>query len=83
MKYEKITDQTIINKLYRPGKVQDQILNFHQSDDRVRKFIFEKGEYLDVRSSQSSFTACLKRMELGHVIKARILEVNLYLIKIL
>ena len=83
MKYEKITDQTIINKLYRPGKVQDHILNFHQSNDRVRKLIFEKGEYLDVRSAQSSFAACLKRMNMGHAIKARILEGNLYLIKIL
>ena len=51
MRYETVTNLSTVNKLYRPGRVQEQILDFHNSDDRIRKLIFEEGEYASVRSA--------------------------------
>lgn len=82
MKYETINDQSIINKLYRPGKVQAQILDFHTSDDRIRRLIFEEGEYTCVKSAQTSFINAIKALNLKGSICARVLIGELYLIKL-
>lgn len=82
MKYETINDQSIINKLYRPGKVQEQILDFHDSEDRIRKLIFEEGEYTCIKSAQTSFINAIKALNLKGSICARILAGNLYIIKL-
>ena len=82
MKYETINDQSIINKLYRPGRIQEQILDFHDSDDRIRKLIFEEGEYTGVKSAQTSFIHAIKALNLKGSICARVLAGNLYIIKL-
>lgn len=82
MKYETINDQSIINKLYRPGRIQEQILDFHDSDDRIRKLIFEEGEYTCIKSAQTSFINAIKALNLKGSICARVLAGNLYIIKL-
>lgn len=82
MKYETINDQSIINKLYRPGRIQEQILDFHESDDRIRKLIFEEGEYTSIKSAQTSFINAIKALNLKGSICARVLAGNLYIIKL-
>lgn len=82
MRYETVTDLPTVNKLYRPGRVQEQILDFHKSDDRIRKLIFEEGEYTSVRSAQSSFINAINSLKLFGSMRARILAGELYLIKL-
>jgi predicted ribosome quality control (RQC) complex YloA/Tae2 family protein len=82
MKYETINDQSIINKVYRPGRIQEQVLDFHNSDDRIRKLIFEEGEYTGIKSTQTSFIHTIRNLNLKGSICARVLAGELYLIKL-
>lgn len=82
MRYETINDMSIVNKFYRPGRVQEQILDFHKSDDRIRKLIFEEGEYTCPRSAQTSFINAIKSLNLKGSICARVLAGELYIIKL-
>ena len=82
MKYETVNNLSIINKLYRPGRVQEQVLDFHNSDDRIRKLIFEEGEYTCIKSAQTSFINAIKPLNLKDSICARVLAGELYIIKL-
>ena len=75
-----VSDMETINKLYRPGKVQKDVILFHESSDRVWRMNFEPFEYKDVRSAQTSYHNAIKR--LGMNMRARILDGKLYLIKL-
>lgn len=80
MKYEKITDENIINKLYRPCKVQKIVMEFHDSPDKVWRLSFKSHEYGNTRTAQTSYSHAIK--SLGYRMKARILDGKLYLIKL-
>lgn len=79
MTHEKITDPNIINKLYRPCKVQKHVIAFHESEDDVWRLKFASGEYHSTRAAQTSYSHAIKT--LGFSMKARILDGELYLIK--
>lgn len=82
MRYETISDMSIINKFYHPGRVQEQALDFHKSDDRIRKLIFEESEYTNTKSAQTSFINAIKSLNLKGSICARVLAGELYIIKL-
>lgn len=82
MRYETVTNLPTVNKLYRPGKIQEQILDFHNSDDRIRRLIFEEGEYSSTKSAQTSFINAIKSLNLKGSICARVLAGELYIIKL-
>lgn len=80
MKYEKVNDPAIFNRLYRHTRLQSAITEFWKSPDRAVKCVFNPGEYVNAKSAQASFCHCIKR--LGYRMKARILNGELYLIKL-
>lgn len=81
MRIEKITDQELVHKLYRTGKIQRTLLEFHSDPElRVVRLHFEPSEYASSRSAHSSYINAIKRLNLP--IKARVLDGNLYLIKL-
>lgn len=55
-------------------------MEFWEGPERAVKCTFNPGEYANVRSAQASFHHCIKR--LGYRVKARILDGELYLIKV-
>lgn len=82
MRYETINDPVLINKLYRPRKIQAQVLDFHDSNDRVRRIVYEEGEYQNAKNAQTTFLSAIRKLRLQPTMKACILEGRLYLIKL-
>lgn len=82
MKYQKVTDENIINKLYQPGKVQAVVMAFHEDTDcKVAKVDIYPGEYKNgSKTAQNSYKQAIDR--LGFNMKARLLDKELYLIKL-
>lgn len=81
MKYEHVHNyEEIINKAYKPAKVQQMVLDFWESSDQVVKVIPSPGEYKSTSSMQSSHRAAIRRLNLP--IAARIISGELYLIKL-
>lgn len=79
MRIEKVTSD-IANKLFRATKLQVILNEFARMDDAVVKCVLEPGEYSSTRSAQSSYCTAIKRS--GHRMTARILNGELYLIKL-
>lgn len=79
MKFESVSTETV-NKLYKPTKLQTVLDEFMRSDALAVRCIMEPGEYANASSAQSSYHAAIKR--LGYPIAARILNGDMYLIKL-
>ena len=79
MKFERVSPETV-NKLYKPTKLQTILDEFMRSDALAVRCIMEPGEYANASSAQSSYHAAIKR--LGYPIAARILNGDMYLIKL-
>ena len=79
MKFESVNPETV-NKLYKPTKLQIILDEFMRSDALAVRCIMEPGEYANASSAQSSYHAAIKR--LGYPIAARILNGDMYLIKL-
>lgn len=81
MKYEKVNDPGIVNKLYRPTKIQKALMEMHESDSKVFRVTFSAGEYSGLRSAQTSWANCIKKLGFFDM-KARIFNGALYIIKL-
>lgn len=79
MKFESVSTETV-NKLFKPTKLQTVLDEFMRSDALAVRCIMEPGEYANASSAQSSYHAAIKR--LGYPIAARILNGDMYLIKL-
>ena len=79
MKFESVNPETV-NKLFKPTKLQTVLDEFMRSDALAVRCIMEPGEYANASSAQSSYHAAIKR--LGYPIAARILNGDMYLIKL-
>lgn len=79
MKFESASTETV-NKLFKPTKLQTVLDEFMRSDALAVRCIMEPGEYANASSAQSSYHAAIKR--LGYPIAARILNGDMYLIKL-
>lgn len=82
MKYEKVNDVSLSNKLFHPTRLQKNIIAMHEDPTcRVFKVILAPGEYANVRSAQSSHAGCIRKLGFNNM-KARILNGELYIIKL-
>lgn len=79
MKFESVPSE-IVNKLYKPTKLQTILYEFMRSDALAVRCVMAPGEYANASSAQSSYAAAIKR--LGYPIAARVLNGDMYLIKI-
>ena len=79
MKFESVSTETV-NKLFKPTKLQTVLDEFMRSDALAVRCIMEPREYANASSAQSSYHAAIKR--LGYPIAARILNGDMYLIKL-
>lgn len=81
MKLIPVTDDTIVNKLYKPARIQRECLSFMDSPHQVMQVLISPGEYVSgVKGAQISYSQAIKRLHLN--CKARVLEGSLYLIKL-
>lgn len=81
MKFEKVNDPGIVNKLYRPTKIQKALIEMHDSDCKVFKVTFSDSEYSSVRSAQASWHSCIKKLGFFNM-RARVFDGVLYIIKL-
>ena len=79
MKLEHVPYETV-NKLYRLTKLHETLDTFMNMTDRAVKCILAPGEYISIRSAQCSYQSSIRRYK--YPIKARILNGELYLIKV-
>lgn len=79
MKFERVSPETV-NKLYKPTKLQTILDEFMRSDAQAVRCVMSEGEYANASSAQSSYHNAIKR--LGYPIAARILNGDMYLIKL-
>ena len=79
MRFENVNQETQ-NKLFRLTKLQAVLHEFHNSPEKAVKIIFDPGEYMTAHSAQSAYTQAIKRAK--YAMKARILNGELYLIKL-
>lgn len=79
MRFEKVSSD-ITNKLFRATKLQAMLNEFARMEDTVVKCVLEPGEYSSIRSAQSSYCTAIRRS--GHRMVARVLNGELYLIKL-
>lgn len=79
MKFERVSPETV-NKLYKPTKLQTILDEFMRSDAQAVRCVMSEGEYANASSAQSSYHNAIKR--LGYPIEARILNGDMYLIKL-
>lgn len=79
MKLESVS-QEIVNKLYKPSKLQTILDEFMRSDTLAVRCVMAPGEYANATSAQSSYHTAIKR--LGYPIAARVFNGDMYLIKI-
>ena len=81
MKFESVNDPSIVNKLYRPTKIQKNLMLMHQSESKVFRVILSDGEYTTIRSAQASWHNCIKKLGFRNM-KARVFGGILYIIKL-
>lgn len=79
MKLESVS-QEVVNKLYKPGKLQTVLDEFMSSDALAVRCVMAPGEYANAASAQSSYHAAIKRLR--YPIVARTFNGDMYLIKI-
>lgn len=80
MRFESVSDE-LVNKLYRPTKLQIVLDEFTQSNDLAVRLVIHPGEYANLRSAQSSYMRAIRRLH--YPIAVRTLNGGLYLIKVL
>jgi hypothetical protein len=83
MNYVKVTDPSTVNKLFRLGRIQETVLAFHADEDcKVARVIIQPGEYKNgIRTAQNSYSQTIKKLGFSNI-KARVLDGDLYLIKV-
>ena len=79
MKFEVMRPE-IVNKLFKPTKLQSILDAFMQSDELAIRYAMEPGEYANLRSAQCSFSCAIKRYQLPIV--TRVIHGDLYLIRV-
>lgn len=79
MKLEPVSMETA-NRLYRPTKIQRVLDEFSRMDAQAVKVAFEPGEYKNSASAQATYSRAIQRLK--YPMKARILNDELYLIKL-
>lgn len=79
MKFE-VVDRDAICKGYKYCKVQKRVEEFNRMDCNAVRCVLDDGEYTNMASAQSSFSSTIKK--LGYRMRARVIEGNLYLIKL-
>ena len=79
MKFEVVNRDTI-GRGYKYCRVQRMVEEFHQMDCNAVRCVLEDGEYANMASAQSSLSSTIKK--LGYRMRARVIEGNLYLIKL-
>lgn len=79
MKIEKVNTESV-NRLFRQTKLQVILSEFMHSEDKAVRIVLDPGEYANARSAQASFYKAIQRLR--YPIKARILNGELYLIKV-
>lgn len=80
MRFETVNQETQ-NKLFRLTKLQTILHEFNDRPERAIRIILDPGEYVSTHSAQGAYHQAIKRSKLA--MKARILDGDLYLIKIL
>lgn len=81
MKYEKVSNaDEVINRAFRPAKLQTLLMEFYEGPEQVVKVIPSPNEYKNKNSAQSSHKTAIRR--LGLPIIARHVDGALYLIKL-
>ena len=81
MKFEKVNDPALVNRLFRPTKLQSALMAIHKSDGQVFKVILSDDEYATIRSAQASYHNCIKKLGFRYM-KARVFGGSLYIIKL-
>lgn len=79
MRFESVPSE-IVNKLYKPTKLQKILDEFMSSDALAVRCVMAPGEYSNASSAQSSYHTAIKRLH--YPIAARVLNGDMYLIKI-
>ena len=80
MKLEPISME-VVNKLYRPTKIQRILDEFSQMDAQAVKVAFEPGEYKNTASAQSTYSKAIQRLK--YPMKTQVSKGELYLIKLI
>lgn len=78
MKFEKLTNTNLVNKLYRPTKLQKTLEYFMSLEEPVM-YVTDHPGYSSFRSMRSSFMTAIRR--LGFPIYLRQLEGRMYFIR--
>ena len=82
MRYEKVTDPEIINKLFKRTKLNNVIHEFQNDPNcKVMRIIPDENEYSTIQVMQQVYQRALKRYGVANA-KARIFNKTLYLIKV-
>lgn len=71
----------VVNKLYRPTKIQRTLDEFSQMDAPAVKVAFEPGEYKNTASAQSTYYRAIRRFK--YPMKVQVSKGELYLIKLI
>lgn len=79
MKFESVSP-SIVNKLYKPTKLQTVLDEFMRRDDLCVRCVLAPGEYANTDSAQASYYNAVKRLH--YPIAVRIINGDMYLIKI-
>ena len=79
MKLEKVTDSTLVNKMFRPTRLQSILHEFMEQDDLIMKLTFAPGKYKSPHTAQNSLRVCANNLRLP--ITVRVLNGEVYLIK--
>ena len=80
MKLEPVSME-VVNKSYRPTKIQRTLDEFSQMDAQAVKVAFEPGEYKNAASAQSTYYRAIQRLK--YPMKTQVSKGELYLIKLI
>ena len=80
MKLEPVSME-VVNKSYRPTKIQRILDEFSQMDAQAVKVAFEPGEYKNAASAQSTYFRAIQRLK--YPMKVKVSRGELYLIKLI
>lgn len=81
MKFEKVNDPALVNRLFRPTKLQSALMAIHKSEEQVFKVILSDDKYATICSAQASWHNCIKKLSFN-TMKARMFGGELYIIKL-
>lgn len=80
MKLEPVSME-VVNKLYRPTKIQRALDEFSRMDAQAVKVVLGPGEYKNAASAQSAYYKAIRRLK--YPMKAQVSKGELYLIKLI